>query len=129
MQKQVLIVEDSETNRLLLHDLLEKVCECHVSVAVNGKQGLEMAIAGMPDLILMDVGLPIMDGMEATKTLKADSRTEEIPILALTGFVTAEDETRMLEAGFDGVLPKPFDVPKLLEKVSQYLKTRSGIQV
>ncbi len=129
MQKQVLIVEDSETNRVLLHDLLEKVCECNVSVAVNGKQGVDMAFENMPDLILMDVGLPIMDGLEATRTLKADSRTVEIPVLALTGFVTQEDETRMLQAGFDGVLPKPFDVPKLLEKVSQYLKARSGIQV
>lgn len=129
MQKQVLIVEDSETNRLLLHDLLEKVCECKVCLASNGKQALEVAMECLPDLILMDVGLPVMDGMEATRTLKADARTGEIPVLALTGFVTPEDESRMMKAGFDGVLPKPFDVPKLLEKVSQYLTTRSGIQV
>ncbi len=129
MAKQVLIVEDSETNRVLLHDLLEKVCECSVSVAANGKQGLEMAQAALPDLILMDVGLPILNGMEATRMLKADARTGAIPILALTGFVSQEDEKRMMEAGFDGVLPKPFDVPKLLEKVSLYLTTRSDIRL
>lgn len=129
MQKQVLIVEDSATNRGLLRDLLEKVCECSVCVAADGKQGLEMALADPPDLILMDVGLPVMDGMEATKALKSDPRTEKVPILALTGFVRSRDEAVMLEAGFDGVLPKPFDVPKLLKKVSQYLKIKNGIQV
>ncbi len=128
MPKQVLIVEDSETNRVLLHDLLEKVCECSVTVAANGKQGLDIALIAVPDLILMDVGLPVMDGIEATRALKADDRTVDIPVLALTGFVTPEDEGRMLDAGFDGVLAKPFDVPKLLEKVSRYLTARDGLQ-
>ncbi|MBI9075368.1 MAG: response regulator [Desulfatibacillum sp.] len=129
MQKQVLVVEDSETNRVLLHDLLEKVCHCCVSVAANGKQGLEMAQAGLPDLILMDVGLPVMNGLEATRVLKADVRTGAIPIIALTGYVSNEDEQRMIEAGFDGILPKPFDVRKLLDKVCVYLTARSDLQL
>ena len=129
MEKQVLVVEDSETNRVLLHDLLERVCHCAVSVAANGKQGLEMAQANMPDLILMDLGLPVLDGMEAAKILKADAKTGSIPIIALTGFVSDQDEERMLEAGFDGFLPKPFDVRKLLDKVSVYLTARQNLQL
>ncbi|SHJ09197.1 two-component system, cell cycle response regulator DivK [Desulfatibacillum alkenivorans DSM 16219] len=129
MEKQVLVVEDSETNRVLLHDLLEKVCYCSVSVAANGKQGLEMAQADLPDLILMDLGLPLLDGMEATKILKSDAKTGAIPIIALTGFVSNEDEERMMDAGFDGFLPKPFDVRKLLDKVCLYLTARENLQL
>lgn len=124
MLKSVLVVEDSEINRHLLHDLLEKVFFCSVSTANNGREAVDFVKGQHPDLILMDVGLPIMDGVEATKILKSDPETRAIPVVALTGFSSAEDEVRLMASGFDGFLPKPFDLAKLFEKMKDFLTAR-----
>lgn len=124
MLKSVLVVEDSEINRHLLHDLLEKVFYCEVFTANDGQEAVDRAREIMPGLILMDVGLPVMDGVAATRILKGDPATSGIPVVALTGFSSAEDEARLLASGFDGFLPKPFDLAKLLEKMKNFLVTR-----
>ena len=124
MVKSVLVVEDSETNRQLLCDLLEKVFYCTVATAADGQEAVDSVKSVNPDLVLMDVGLPVMDGLAATKILKADPATSGIPVLALTGFSGAGDEERLLASGFDGFLAKPFDLAKLLEKMRGYLTQR-----
>jgi two-component system cell cycle response regulator DivK len=124
MEKRVLVVEDSDTNRQLLQDLLERVCLCTVATAGDGKEAVDKALDTLPDLILMDIGLPVMDGTEAIRLIRADARARGIPVLALTGYASREDERRLLEAGFDGFLAKPFDVPELLEKLKKYLAAR-----
>ncbi|MFP4477562.1 MAG: response regulator [Desulfatibacillaceae bacterium] len=125
MEKLVLIVEDSESNRQLLKDLLEKVCHCRVETAGDGQEAVDKALADPPDLILMDVGLPVMDGIEATENIKKSDQCGAVPVLALTGYASSEDERRLMEAGFDGFLAKPFDVPELLARLKGYLETRN----
>ncbi|MBI5844970.1 MAG: response regulator [Deltaproteobacteria bacterium] len=124
MLKSVLVVEDSEINRHLLHDLLEKVFYCEVVTANDGQEAVDRVKEIKPDLVLMDVGLPVMDGVTATRILKNDRETWAIPVVALTGFSSDEDEERLLASGFDGFLPKPFDLAKLIEKMKDFLSVR-----
>ena len=120
MEKVVLIVEDDANSRKLIRDLLQ--VSGHTTLeATDGKQGVALAKEKRPDLILMDIQLPVMDGLEATRILKADNETREIPIVALTAYAMEGDEERMLQAGCDGYLPKPIDVQEFLKKVSEYL--------
>ncbi len=120
MTKLILIIEDEPKNVTLLRDLLQ-VSGYKTIEATDGKQGVELAKSKKPDLILMDVQMPVMDGLEATRILKADATTSNIPVLALTSYAMTGDEERILEAGCDGYLAKPFDIKELLKEVSKYL--------
>ncbi len=120
MAKTILIVEDEPKNLTLLRDLLQ-VSGYSTIEAGNGKQGVELAKSQKPDLILMDIQMPEMDGLEATQILKADATTSNIPILALTSYAMKGDEERILQAGCDGYLAKPIDIKELLKIVAEYL--------
>ena len=120
MEKVVLIAEDDPKNMKLVQDLLQ-VKGYSTLEAKNGKQSVEIAKEKKPDLILMDIQMPVMDRIEATKVLKADDATKEIPILALTSFAMSGDEQRILEAGCDGYISKPIDTGGFMKKVEEYL--------
>ncbi len=120
MAKMILIVEDEPKNMTLLRDLLQ-VSGYSTIEATDGKQGVELAKESKPDLILMDIQMPVMDGLEATRILKADDTTSNIPVLALTSYAMKGDEERILQAGCDGYLAKPFDIQELLKSVAEYL--------
>lgn len=120
MGKVILIIEDDLKNLKLIRDVL-LVNSYETIEASNGKQGVEMAKNMMPDLILMDVQMPILDGLEATRILKADAETSEIPIVALTSYAMVGDEERIKDAGCDGYLTKPIHIKEFLEIVAEYL--------
>jgi len=120
MAKLILIVEDEPKNLTLLRDLLQ-VSGYKTIEATDGKQGVELAKSKKPDLILMDVQMPVMDGLEAARILKADTTTSNIPVLALTSYAMKGDEERILQAGCDGYLAKPFNIQELLKEVAKYL--------
>lgn len=120
MQKVILIVEDDPQNRKLFRDLLAFRGYTTLE-AMDGKQGVEIALERKPDLIVMDIQMPVMDGLEATRILKADDATREIPVIALTALAMEGDEERILEAGFDGYIAKPIDTREFLKMVSEYL--------
>ncbi len=119
MTKMILIVEDESKNMTLIRDLLQASGYKTIE-ATDGEQGVELAKASKPDLILMDIQMPVMDGLEATRILKADTTTKDIPVLALTSYAMKGDEERILEAGCNGYLAKPFDIQELLKKVGKY---------
>ncbi len=120
MAKVILIVEDDPKSLILARDLLQ-VSGFTTIEATDGEQGVELARIKKPDLILMDIQMPKMDGLEATRILKADATTRNIPVLALTAFAMKGEEERILEAGCDGYLSKPFDIQELLKQVAKYL--------
>ena len=115
----ILIVEDEPKNLKLVSDLLQRFGYVTIE-ATDGEQGVELAKARKPDLILMDIMLPKMDGLEATRILKADATTRNIPVLALTSYAMAGDKERMLQAGCDGYLTKPIDIKEFLKTVGDY---------
>ena len=118
---KILLVEDNEMNRDMLSRRL--VLRGHeVVIAEDGGVALEMALREFPDLILMDMGLPVMDGWEATRRLKADARTASIPVIALTAHAMADDRMRALEAGCDDFDTKPIDLDRLLGKVGALVR-------
>jgi CheY-like chemotaxis protein len=116
----ILIVEDNEMNRdMLSRRLVRKGYE--VLLAVDGEVGVEVARANMPDLILMDMSLPVVDGWEATRRLKADDRLKHIPVIALTAHAMANDRDKALEAGCNDYDTKPIELPRLLAKMEALL--------
>jgi two-component system cell cycle response regulator DivK len=116
----ILIVEDNEMNRDMLSRRLERK-GYNVLIAVDGEKGVEVARANMPDLILMDMSLPVVDGWEATRRLKADDRLKHIPVIALTAHAMANDRDKALEAGCDEYDTKPIELPRLLSKMEALL--------
>ncbi len=113
---RILLVEDNEMNRdMLSRRLVRKGYE--VAMAVDGRQGVEMAQAGGYDLILMDMSLPEVDGWEATRQLRAAPETRAVPIIALTAHAMAGDREKALEAGCDDYDTKPIELPRLLAKI------------
>lgn len=120
MEQVILIVEDEPRNLKLIRDLLE-VSGYIILEAIDGKQGVEIAKAKKPDLILMDIQLPVMEGFEATRILKADERTRDIPIMALTAHAMEGDEEKVKAAGCDGYVSKPIDTRGFLNKITEYL--------
>jgi len=119
----ILIVEDNEMNRdMLLRRLERKGYE--VLIAVDGQTGIDMARANAPDLILMDMSLPVMDGWEATRRMKADDALRHIPVIALTAHAMANDRDKALEAGCDDYDTKPIELPGLLAKMETLLLPR-----
>jgi CheY-like chemotaxis protein len=122
---KILLVEDNEMNRDMLSRRLQKK-GYEVLIATDGQQGVEMATAQTPDLILMDMSLPVLDGWEATRRLKAESATEKIPVIALTAHAMTGDRDKALEAGCDDYDTKPVDLPRLLEKIQSLLEKRTS---
>jgi CheY-like chemotaxis protein len=118
---KILLVEDNEMNRDMLSRRLSRN-GFEVVVAVDGQQAVTMASAEMPDLILMDMSLPVMDGLEATRHVKAAPTTRSIPIIALTANALLEDRERALAAGCDDFDTKPVELPRLLEKIKTQLQ-------
>jgi len=118
---KILVVEDQEMNRDMLSRRLERR-GYQVAIAVDGAEGVEMARSEMPDLILMDMSLPVIDGWEATRRLKAAPETRSIPVIALTAHAMAGDREKALEAGCDDYDTKPIDFQNLLQKVEALLK-------
>jgi two-component system cell cycle response regulator DivK len=118
---RILLVEDSEMNwDMLSRRLRRKGYE--VLVATDGKQGVEMALSEAPDLILMDMSLPVMDGWEATRQIKEAPETQAIPIIALTAHAMAGDREQALGAGCDDYDTKPIDFRQLLQKIQALLE-------
>ena len=114
---KILIVEDNEMNRdMLSRRLIKKGFE--IILAIDGAEGVEKTINEKPDLVLMDMSLPVMDGWEATKNLKANNETAKIPIIALTAHAMAQDKEKALAAGCDEYDTKPIDLNRLLSKIS-----------
>ena len=122
---KILLVEDNEMNReMLSRRLVRKKYE--VLAAVDGKEGVEMARLEAPDLILMDMSLPVMDGWEATRRLKASPETQAIPIVALTAHAMSGDREKAMEAGCDDYDIKPIELPRLLGKIEALLGERKA---
>jgi CheY-like chemotaxis protein len=117
---KILLVEDQEMNRDMLSRRLTKR-GYDVAIAVDGAEGLEKARSESPDLILMDMSLPVMDGWEATRVLKADEATRGIPVVALTAHAMSTDREKALEAGCDAYETKPVELPKLLKTIEELL--------
>jgi two-component system, cell cycle response regulator DivK len=117
---KLLYVEDNEMNRDMLSRRLQRRGH-EVLMAVDGEQGIAQAIAVKPDLILMDMSLPVVDGWEATRRLKAAPETQGIPIIGLTAHAMATDRAKCLEAGCDDYETKPVELPRLLEKIDRLL--------
>jgi len=117
---KILLVEDNEMNRdMLSRRLTRKGFE--VVIAVDGQEGVNKARSEAPDLILMDMSLPVMDGWEASRTLKGDDGTKAIPIIALTAHAMSEDRQSALDAGCDDYDTKPVDLKRLLGKIEELL--------
>jgi len=116
---KVLVVDDNDVNRTLLRDVLH-LKGYEVMEAKDGSEGVRMARAHMPVLILMDVQMPVMDGMAATKMLKADPGTKEIKIISLTAYAVNVEEQEFMKTGFDDYLSKPLSIHTLIEKVKQF---------
>ena len=121
---KILLVEDNEMNRdMLSRRLIRKGYE--VVMACDGQQGVDMAKSARPDLILMDMSLPVIDGWEATRQVKAEPATQAIPIIALTAHAMTGDRDKALQAGCDDYDTKPVEFPRLLEKIDMLLKKNS----
>ena len=117
--KKILIVEDVEMNRDLLVQLLEDDYE--LVEAVDGQQGLEMAVQEKPDLILLDVGLPEMDGWEVAQQIRVDQTLKDTPIIAVTAHAMAGDEDKAIQAGCNDYIAKPIDEDQLWEKIEKHI--------
>jgi len=117
---KILLVEDNEMNRDMLSRRLERKGYA-VAIAVDGQQAVDMALSETPALILMDMSLPVIDGWEATRRVKADARTKAIPVIALTAHAMQGDEQKAREAGCDDFDTKPVELPRLLEKIHAQL--------
>jgi CheY-like chemotaxis protein len=121
---KILLVEDNEMNRDMLSRRLERRGYT-VVLALDGVEGLAKARGDAPDLILMDMSLPVMDGWEATAKLKSDSSTSQIPVIALTAHAMDSDERKCREAGCDDFDTKPIELPRLLKKIEALLPQRA----
>jgi two-component system cell cycle response regulator DivK len=120
MSKRILVVEDQPDNRQIIRDMLAdsgyEICE-----AENGEEALAAISKQRPDLILMDIQLPVMDGYTATRRIKSDSALRSIPIIAVTSYALSGEEKKAREAGCDDYVPKPYSPRQLLAKIRQYL--------
>lgn len=121
----ILLVEDHEDNRNIYRTILEHY-GFEVLLAPDGGEGLRLARERQPSLILMDIAIPVIDGFEATRALKADPATAQIPVVALTAHALQEDRERAAAAGCDGYLAKPVEPRRVLEEVRRFLTPLSG---
>ena len=120
MKKLILIADDDAKHLTLISDVLQ-AAGYDTLTATNGARAIEMARSDKPDLILMDVQMPVIDGVSAVKALKADHITRSIPVIAITALAMDGDRTRMLEAGFDGYLGKPISIKEFRSVVASHL--------
>ncbi len=119
---KILLVEDNEMNRdMLSRRLMRKKFE--VVIAVDGAEGVDMSISEAPDIILMDMSLPILDGWQATQKIKADPQTKNIPVIAMTAHAMAGDREKCLDAGCDDYDTKPVEFGRLLDKIKNLIGT------
>ena len=121
MSKRILVVEDQADNRQIIRDMLSST-DYEISEAENGEQALASIANQRPDLILMDIQLPIMDGYTATTRIKADPALRSIPIIAVTSYALNGEEERARAAGCDDYVPKPFSPRQLLAKIRNFLQ-------
>ena len=117
----ILVVEDNDRNLKLVRDVLEHA-GFRVVAASSGETGVDLAVEQPPDLVLLDLGLPGIDGHEALRRLRASPRTRALPVVAVTAYAMPADRARALEAGFDGYLEKPLDVRSLPLDVRRFLR-------
>lgn len=120
MTRRILVVEDTEDNRQIVRDLLTSA-DFEVLEATDGAAGVALAEQSRPDLVIMDVQLPVMDGYEATRRLKSDPALRAIPVIAVTSYALSGDEERSRAAGCDAYLSKPFSPSRLLRMVRGFL--------
>src|ERR1700693_783112 len=125
MSKRILIVEDQEDNRTIIRDVL-RTAGYELIEAVNGEDGVKLAQSERPDLILMDIQLPVIDGYEATRRIKGNAELKSIPIIAVTSYALSGDEANARAAGCDGYVSKPFSPRELLAKVREYLPSAAS---
>jgi CheY-like chemotaxis protein len=119
--KTILVIEDNKLNMKLVNGLV-KIGKYRMLEAIDAESGIELIREQRPDLVLMDIQLPGMDGLSATKIIKADPDLKDIPIVALTSYAMQGDEEKALAAGCTGYITKPIDTRKFLDTVSQYIK-------
>jgi CheY-like chemotaxis protein len=122
---KILLIEDNEMNRDMLSRRLTRN-GYEVSIAVDGQQGADMALSERPDLILMDMSLPVIDGWEATRRIKANDATRRIPVIALTAHAMAGDREKAMEVGCEDYDTKPVEISRLLGKIAALLKPVAG---
>jgi two-component system cell cycle response regulator DivK len=122
MSKRILVVEDQDDNMQILRDLLDSV-GYEIIEARDGAEGVKVVKVERPDLILMDIQLPELDGYEATRQIKADPELRTIPIIVVTSYALSGDEDKAREAGCDDYVPKPYSPRQLLAKIMKYLPT------
>ena len=120
MSRRILVVEDQEDNRQILRDLLTSA-GYEIIQAENGEEALAAAARERPDLILMDIQLPVLDGYEATRRIKADPALRAIPVIVVTSYALSGDETKARAAGCDAYVTKPFSPRALLAKIREYV--------
>jgi two-component system cell cycle response regulator DivK len=120
MTKRILVVEDQEDNRRIIRDLLESV-GYQLIEAVDGAEGVRLAQSERPDLILMDIQLPELDGYEATRRIKAEPELRAIPIVVVTSYALSGDDAKAKAAGCDAYVAKPFSPRQLLATIRQFL--------
>ena len=120
MNKRILVVEDNEDNRRIIRDLLTSV-GYELLEAMDGVEGVAMAQQHRPDLILMDIQLPVIDGYEATRRIRTIPELADVPIIAVTSYALSGDEPKTREAGCDGYVAKPFSPRELLAKLREFL--------
>jgi two-component system, cell cycle response regulator DivK len=120
MTKRILVVEDQEDNRQIIRDMLAGT-GYEIAEAENGEQALAAVAKQRPDLILMDIQLPVMDGYEATRRIKADPALRSIPIIAVTSYALSGEDKKARAAGCDDYVPKPYSPRELLSKINRYL--------
>jgi two-component system cell cycle response regulator DivK len=120
VSRRILIVEDTEDNRQIVRDLMESV-GYELLEAEDGAAGVRMAAEYRPDLILMDIQLPVLDGYEASRRIKADPELRRIPIIAVTSYALSGDEAKTRQAGCDSYIAKPFSPRHLLAKINELL--------
>jgi len=123
MQKRILVIEDTEDNRQIIRDLLTSV-GYELIEATDGAEGVAIAHSQRPDLILMDIQLPVIDGYEATRRIRAIPELAKVPIIAVTSYALSGDEAKTRAAGCDGYVAKPFSPRQLLAKVREFLPDR-----
>ena len=123
MGKTILIVEDEPKNMKLLRDLLQRF-GYEILEASDGEEGVKSAGEKIPNLILMDIMMPKMDGLEATRIIKANTQTKQIPIIALTSYAMKGDRERTIEAGCDGYIAKPIDIQEVLKTIEHFLNIK-----
>jgi two-component system, cell cycle response regulator DivK len=124
MMPKILLVEDNEMNRDMLSRRLQRK-GYDVLIAIDGEQGVTVARSEQPDLILMDMSLPVLDGWEATRKIKADPSISGVPVIALTAHAMAGDQEKCVAAGCDDYDTKPVDLPRLLGKIELLLQQRA----